>query len=247
MKDLLVVLPTRGRPHNLDRLWKAAQDTCEGDTTFRIGLDVDDPALAEYQRYLYAHPEIQHEIQGGMQGMVTGWINVLSVPHVDEYRYIGHFGDDCVPRTKGWDVRMMEALEDTPMAFGDDMEYSQRPKGSLCTHVFMRSEIIRKLGYFGPPSIKHMYVDLAWMTWGHVIGITYLEDVQIEHMHFLENKAPFDESYALSRNGIAEGHAALNRYVEWGLERDLHKICPPLKRFTAEQFYELHRRRGLGI
>ena len=126
MKDLLVVLPSRGRPHNLARLWEAMAATCEGDTTLRIGLDVDDPALADYQRFLYEHPAIQHEIRGSMQGLVTEWINTLSVPYTDEYRFIGHFGDDCVPRTKGWDVQMMKALEETPFAFGDDMEYGQR-------------------------------------------------------------------------------------------------------------------------
>jgi hypothetical protein len=241
VKDLLVVLPSRGRPHNLDRLWKAMQDTCEGDTTLLVGLDEDDSTRGQY-------PEgPQYEVLPGMRGEVTGWINALSVPRVNQYHYIGHFGDDCVPRTRGWDMQIMAALEDTPFAFGDDMEYNQRPKGSLATHVFMRSGVIRKLGYFGPPSIKHMYVDLAWMTWGHMAGITFLPDVQIEHMHFLEGKAPFDESYQLSRQGISEGHAALQYYVENKLERDIRRLCPGVKHFYPHQFYELHRSRGLGI
>jgi hypothetical protein len=79
------------------------------------------------------------------------------------------------------------------------------------------------------------------------VGITYLEDVQIEHMHFLEGKAPYDESYQLSRQGISEGYIALNRYVENKLERDIRKICPGVKHFYPEQFYELHRSRGLGV
>lgn len=263
MKDLLVVLPSRARPHNLARLYEAAQNTCKGDTTFMIGLDADDgtrggypgePAMSPERpgdvvqvRFPDSKPVLQYEIREGMQGNITGWINAMAVPRADEYRYVGHFGDDCVPRTEGWDVRVMEALEDTPFAFADDMEYSQRPKGSLCTHVFMRSEVVRKLGYFGPPSIKHMYVDLAWMTWGHVAGITFLEDVQIEHMHFLENKAPMDESYRLSREGVGEGYQALSRYAENKLYRDLHKLVPALRHFTPDEFYEMHRRHGLGI
>ena len=263
MKDLLVVLPSRGRPHNLKRLYEAMQETCEGDTTLLVGLDDDDETRGEYPGQPGVHqkppgapiqvsvpgsqPPLWYQIQGDMQGMVTGWINVLSVPQVDEFRYIGHFGDDCVPHTRGWDVQIMKALESTPFAFGDDMEYGQRPRGSLCTHVFMRSEIIRKLGYFGPPAIKHMYVDLAWMTWGHAAGITYLPDVQIEHMHFLEGKAPFDESYQRSRQGVNEGYAALGRYVRNKLERDIRKICPGVKHFRPEEFYALHRSRGLGI
>lgn len=263
MKDLLVVLPSRGRPHNLERLYAAMADTCEGDTTLLVGLDADDQTRKDYPgepspgparegdvvqvQYPNSQPVLQYEIRENMRSMVTGWINMLAVPRTGEYRYIGHFGDDCVPRTQGWDVQIMKALEDAPMAFGDDMEYGQRPRGSLCTHVFMRSQVIEKLGYFGPPSIKHMYVDLAWMTWGHVIGITYLPGVQIEHMHFLEGKAPFDESYQRSRQGIQEGYAALQRYVGWSLERDLRKLCPGMKHFRPEQFYELHRRRGLGI
>ena len=92
-----------------------------------------------------------------------------------------------------------------------------------------------------------MYVDLAWMTWGHVAGITFLPDVKIEHMHFMEGKAPFDESYQRSRQGVGQGYVALGRYVENKLERDIRKLCPGIKRFRPEEFYALHRSRGLGI
>lgn len=240
MKDLLVVLPSRARPHNMKRLWEAMQETCRGDTTLLAGLDESDETRSGY-------PDgPQYIVRNDLQRNVTGWINVLAVPRARQYRAIGHFGDDCVPRTTGWDVTFMEALEKTPFAFGNDLEISQRRPGSLPTHIFMRSKVVQKLGYMGPPSIRHMYVDLSWLAWGEAAGITYLHDVIIEHMHFLEGKAPVDASYQLSRQGINEGLAALQKYVAAKLDRDIRKLCPHPE-FGSGEFYNMCWGKGLGI
>lgn len=241
VKDLAIVLPSKGRPHNMTRLLEAMEKTCEGDTTLIVGLDLDDPTRASYPQ------GPTYVVEDGLQRKVVQWINLLAVPRVKEYRFIGHFGDDCVPRTPGWDVRLMEALEHTPLAFADDMEYGQRPAGSLPTHIFMRSNVVRKLGYVGPPEIQHMYVDLAWFAWGNKTGITYLPDVQIEHMHFLEGKAIMDASYQLSRQLVNEDLGHLQTYVARRLNRDIRRISPKARTFEGAEFYQLCWSRGLGI
>lgn len=221
MKDLLMVIPSRGRPHNIVRLWETMAATCKGDTTLLVGLDDDDPTRAAY-------PEgPQYVVRSGLR-QVVAWINELAIPHVDEYKYIGHMGDDNVPRTDAWDVRIMESLEQTPFAFGNDL-YPREP-GSLSCHVFARSEVIKALGYFGPPSIKHMYVDVVWMDWGNATGITYLDDVILEHMHYTAGKAPADESYVTSTSLIPSDFIKYNEYCADRLASDVEKI----KRVTGQ-------------
>jgi hypothetical protein len=159
MKELLLAVPSRGRPHNIERVAGTLKETCQADTTLIVGLDEDDPTREQY-------------------------------PVGIDYQVVGSVGDDNVFRTPGWDLRIMEALQETPFAFGND-QYPSREPGTLSCHVFMRSEVVQKLGYFGPPSIAHMYVDVTWMAWGTACGITYLHDVLIPHLHYTTG-APHD-------------------------------------------------------
>lgn len=231
MRDLLLVVPSRGRPGNIRRLCDAMASTCTGDTTLVVGLDADDPARDQYPR---EPPKI---IMDGMRRVVP-WINYLALMFWGQYRCIGHIGDDNVPMTKGWDSAMIEALEDTPFAFANDL-YPRAP-GSLSCHVFTRAEVIRALGYFGPPNIQHMYVDVAWMAWGKACGITYLHDVVIEHRHYTTGKSAADQSYHESTNLIPSDLVQWHQYSRGGgLNADIAKIDPsatPYSRDTLRQF-----------
>ena len=217
MRDLAVLVPSRGRPASIARLWAAMQATCRGDTTLIVGLDDDDEG--NYERI----PGVKYEVRSGLRFLVV-WLNELAVPAAEEYRFIGSLGDDFRPRTVGWDVRIMEALEKTAFAFGNDL--APREPGSLCTHVFCRSEIIGALGYFGPPVFSHMYVDAAWMEWGKAVGITYLHDVTIEHLHYTVGKSPVDATYAASAPLMGPDEVAFRAYCDdpAGLAADIDKI-----------------------
>ncbi len=261
MKDLLVAVPSRGRPHNVKRLLDSMTATCRGDTTLVLGLDDDDPQLDGYVQ-LMPHAPAGWRPPAGTHGMVTptdgrawelevrsglrqvvAWINELAVPRVGKYRYIGHVGDDNTFDTDGWDVEIMEALEKTPFAFGND--YYPRTPGSLCCHVFTRSEVIRRLGYFGPPEILHMYVDVAWMAWGRKCGITYLHEVDIPHHHYTLGH-PVDDSYRTSSNLIPSDLERWHDYCNSGhLNEDIVKIDPQAAPFTPAELLQFNM--GLGI
>jgi hypothetical protein len=218
MRDLLVVVPSRGRPQNIARLAKAMAATCKGDTHLLVGLDADDPTRSEY-------PEgvgVEYVVRDGLR-LVVRWINELSVPNTSRYRFIAHIGDDQMPRTDGWDVMLMEALEEAPFAFGDDL-YPGRPTGSLCCHIAMRSEVISTLGYMGPPAISHMYVDPVWMAWGEATEIRFLEACILEHEHYSAGKSEWDETYAASNAETQHDLEAFNEYMRTDFNRDVEKL-----------------------
>lgn len=199
--------------------------TCRGDTSLLVGLDDDDPALPEYLA-LDSSVRDQMTVEPDLH-QVVAWMNRLAMPNADGYKYIGHIGDDNVPSTIGWDVAIMEALEKTPFAFGNDL-YPHRPPGALCCHVFMRSEVIRALGYFGPPSLRHSYVDDVWMRWGGAAGITFLANVIIEHLHHTAGKSPMDLNYAVSGALMGDDSVAFTQYCAEGLDEDIKKILAVL-------------------
>jgi hypothetical protein len=169
---------------------------------------------------------------------VTAWTNYLVAQNIDDYRAFGQVGDDNVFATPGWDTQIMEALEDTPFAFGND-QYPSRVPGTLCCHVFMRSEVVKTLGYFGPPSIAHMYVDVAWYAWGTACGITYLHDVLIPHLHYTTGAAPADATYQNSYAGTAADLQAWHAYCRSGqLNDDIRKLGGT--EFTAQRLAQFN-------
>jgi hypothetical protein len=158
-----------------------------------------------------------------------------------DYRAIGHFGDDNLPRTHGWDEDILRALDRQPFAFADD-EYPGRMPGTLSCHIFMRREVHDTLGYFGPPEISHMYVDVAWFAWGIRCGIEFLDDVKIPHLHYTAG-APHDETYARSyartASDLAAWHAYSRREGPGGLSADISKLGG--KPFTPDELAQFNR------
>ena len=207
--------------------------TCRGDTHLVVGLDEDDPQLDTYLG-LVTSP-VEHEVRGGLRYVVP-WINELSVPRTSDYRFIGHFGDDNLPHTDGWDVRIIQALGQAPFAFGEDL--AGRPPGSLSCHIFTRSDVIATLGYFGPPQIQHMYVDVAWYAWGRACGIAYLPEVIIEHLHYSVRRSAFDETYAASYALSSDDLAAWHTYGHEGLNADIAKLGG--KPFTPAELHDFN-------
>ena len=229
MNDLLLAVPSRGRPYNVDRLIGKMRDTCTGDTTLLLGLDADDPQLPLYKHLRGVDKsdtpiKVEVVVRDGLR-QVVAWLNELTVSRAEQYRFVGHIGDDNVPSTTGWDVQIMEALGKTPFAFGNDLN-PNRPPGSLACHVFCRSEIITALGYFGPPTLRHMYVDNVWTTWGLETGITYLHETVLEHRHPTTGLAVHDESYAASEQWMTADHVAFAAYCATpdGMAADIGKI-----------------------
>ena len=218
---MLLAVPTRGRPANVDRLLLAMEETCCGEVDVVLGVDADDPCLRDYLGFL--RPGVAIDVRPDLRHVVP-WLNELVMPRVDSYSIVGHLGDDNVPVTKGWDVRLMEALQQKPFAFPNDL-YPREP-GSLACHIFMRSEIVRALGFFGQPRFKHMCVDAAWTAWGQACGIAYLDDVIVEHRHFSSGGAAIDDTYRRSSALMDEDREAWRIYQEdpEGLTKDITTI-----------------------
>lgn len=247
MRDLLLVVPSRGRPQNIQRLLQCMADTCTVETDLLVGLDADDPSLPEYLTLEDVYPW-RSIIEPNLH-QVVAWINRLAVPEVDNYRNIGQIGDDNVLRTKNWDKVVCDTLSrpDIRFCFGDDA-YPGRIAGSLSCHVFMRSSVVKALGYMGPPSIRHMYVDPVWMAWGRATGIQYLPDIDVEHLHYSCGKSAGDESYNRSSALMASDCEAYNKYMALDFNRDVERINGAA--WTAEEIdkfrYDLNIPRKWG-
>lgn len=226
--DLLVIIPTRGRPQAVPEIVQAWRDTgATADLLFAV--DDDDPELPSYQVQWLAlgHENPQMRISSGSRLRLCGTLNEVAVREAEHYRFLAFLGDDHRPRPAAvpWDARFRECLSGGPgIVYGNDLLMSEQ----MPTAVAMTSDIVRTLGYMAPPSLVHLCLDLVWLDWGRGMErITYLDDVVIEHMHPANGKAQLDQGYeeCNSPEQVSADSAAYYAYRDGGgLQADLDKL-----------------------
>lgn len=188
MSDLLVIVPTRGRPGNAERLARAVTETSGLATSVCFAVDQDDDLLPEYRDRLHGY-----EVALYPHLSMVAKLNRCARERMADYKYLGFMGDDHLPRTDGWDEAVMDALGEAPgIVYCDDR--FQGP--ALPTAVFMHAMIVERLGWMALPTVEHLYCDNAWLDLGNALGAcTYLPDVVIEHLHPHAGKAEADGQY----------------------------------------------------
>lgn len=177
--NLLVIVPSRGRPASVARLWDAWQATAAPRTRhcaeLLVCLDDDDPTADDY-------PVGPAYAIGPRDGFAPRLSAVAHAYASSGWDALASWGDDHVPVTRGWDAALCDALTElgTGFAYGNDLIQGER----LPTACAMTSDVVRTLGWMTPPGFAHMYVDDVWRDLGRAIDrIRYLPDVVIEHLH----------------------------------------------------------------
>jgi hypothetical protein len=226
--DLLVIIPTRGRPHAIPEIMQAWDDTgATADVLFCV--DKDDPELAAYKQQAKAYTDDERvRFVFWARKRLCGTLNQAAVKNADDYRFLGFMGDDHRPRPadRPWDERFRECLSGggPGLVYGNDLLQGE----NMPTAVVMTSDVVQTLGYFAPPQLVHLCLDLCWLDWGRRLSrITYLHDVVIEHLHPAAGKAQLDAGYeeANSSEQVSSDSAAYYDYRDnGGLEADLDKL-----------------------
>ncbi|MDM4722761.1 hypothetical protein QTQ03_25345 [Micromonospora sp. WMMA1363] len=223
MADLVVVVPSRGRPQAAEELARAFAVTCIADTKLLFAVDESDSTGGEYPGWKITSPT--HTMVEALNAAADYLLNrdlLGSPPPVA----VGFQGDDHRPRTKGWDQAYLDALRElgTGIVYGDDRYQGER----LPTQCAMTADIIRALGYMAPPSLTHMYVDNFWLGLGRAAGcIRYLPDVVVEHMHPYAGKADMDAGYERvnDRRMYAKDEAAYLNYCGTRMTADVAAVA----------------------
>ena len=225
--DLLVIIPTRGRPQAIPEIVQAWDDTgATADVLFAV--DTDDPELAAYKKHAAAlKADSRVRFTFGKRRRLVGTLNQQAVKAAKTYRFLAFMGDDHRPRRAEmpWDERIRVCLSGGPgIVYGNDLLQGEK----MATAVAMTSDIVQTLGYMCPAVLEHLCADLVWVDWG--VGmqrITYLDDVIIEHLHPAAGKAPSDPGYeeVNSEQQVSKDAAAYYAYRdEGGLAADLEKL-----------------------
>ena len=226
MSDLLMIVPTRGRPDSVPAILEA-WDATEATAHLLFAVDTDDPEIAAYKQHAAAlKGDRRVKFVFGKRRRLVGTLNLQAVKAAKSYRFIGFMGDDHRPRTAGWDARFVECLSGggPGLVYGNDLLQGEK----MPTAVALTSDIVKTLGYMAPPALVHLCVDLVWLDWGKGLDrITYLGDLIIEHMHPANGKAAMDAGYA-EANSPEQTSSDSAAYYDYrdngGLQADLDKL-----------------------
>jgi hypothetical protein len=199
--DLVVIVPSRGRPENIARLADAWTTRRIVSTQLVVAVDEDDPRLEEYRA---VELPFLGALWVGQRRRMCGTLNAVALDLLEDHAdsltgwqpdVIGFMGDDHLPRTEGWDVDVVDALDDLGggIVYGNDLLQGEK----LPTAVFMTAGIVRTLGWMVPPGLIHLYADNVWLELGSAMGrLRYLPGTVIEHLHPAAGKAVRDAGYA---------------------------------------------------
>lgn len=225
MSDILVIVPSRGRPQNIRRLIDGFQRTKSNDNTvLLVAVDEDDSELQGYLDLENGPLPDWASIVVGKRLRLGGTLNDLAPRFTGDYDIIGFMGDDHLPQTFGWDTRVVGAMVPGGVVYGNDLLQG----ANLPTAVFLDAKIVETLGYFVPQGLIHLFFDNIWKDWGEGVGrLAYLDDVIIEHLHPIAGKGEFDIGYTeVNAPAVWNGDEA--RYYQYKasgeFEDDLEKI-----------------------
>ena len=233
MPDLVVVVPSRGRPDAARELARTFAGTCTAQTRLLFAVDMDDPAHGDYiiGDYIAA---VDLDVPSARAAYVLGQDTTTMVDALNQAAAVavetgafavGFMGDDHRPRTVGWDRAYLDALHGlgTGIVYGNDLLQRER----LATQCAMTSDIVRALGWMAPPPLTHLYVDNFWMSLGAALGrLRYLPDVVVEHCHPFAGTGQWDAGYQrVNAPALYErDRVAFEAYMAAGFDADVAKV-----------------------
>lgn len=193
------LLPSRGRPHLAERLFKEGRFSTPG----LLILD-------GYDQHNYSGVKLPY----GWDTLVTPRKMYLSeklnlgFSHAPNEKWYGVLNDDHVPMTKDWDTKLIGAL-DGPLIWPQD-NYADR----ISTPV-MDGDFVRKIGWIACPDLKHFYIDDVHELIADCFGCKRLDDVVVSHEHVNAGRMPPDLTWK-ERPSNAEDQKA---FVLWCKEK----------------------------
>lgn len=220
MDDLAILVPSRGRPHNMKRLADAVARTALTGPMIYCRLDDDDPTAESYPDV----PDVLYSV--GPRIRFGASVNELAAEAVaNGATHLAMFGDDVVPETVGWDRMLIDALGGRlGFAYGDDgLRGWHAP--DLPTHFVTQAEVFVRLGWLVLPTLRHLYADNVARELGKGLGNFQYVDVKLTHAH-REAGYPDDLTYqeANERSAARLDRAAFLRWMRGEMRRDLAKL-----------------------
>lgn len=230
--NFIVVVPTRNRPAQCDRLIKSFEATTDnaqlmfvvdGDDESYDGFDWRGHGCAEMSPRASLTQKLNHTVK-----------NIL-----DDYEEIMWQGDDHEFMTPHWDTRLSEVRK----AWGSGWLYPNNDRRSDVPETWtVSADVVRVLGWYANPVLAHYYIDNSVAELGKRAGIIrWVPDVRIVHHHYsVDKEAEYDDLYKETEQRF--GGPDLQAFQQWRGSNQVAGVVSRLRReFNPDVKWVLER------
>ena len=214
-----LLVPTRNRPQNVERLWKSITETASMPMDIEMVLYVDDDD--DSYNNLSSPVTI---IKGPRIVLSEMWNKAAEKATSDILMYAA---DDIVFRTPNWDTKVVSKFDTIPdgigFVFGNDG--SKVHDGKYGTHGFVTKKWVKALGYVCPPHFSGDYSDTWINDIAKMVGRHFHIDIMTEHLHPDFGKTELDDTYKdkykrMEEDKVREKYASMH----WERTQDADKL-----------------------
>jgi len=230
--DISLLLPTRGRPNLLRRLFESLAKSTSRLERIEVVLYIDEDDVPTRE---VAHPQLQLTKLIEAPGKKMGQMNQVCYEN-SRGRFVMLMNDDVIFRTKSWDTQVLDAFarfpDDAALVYGNDLHQRK----TMATLPILSRAVCEALGGVCPRDYLNVYIDvhlfdifkkLARLGYQRVV---YLGDVIFEHMHPEAGKSPIDVTY-VKKNERFDDFLFLNLENErWDQARRLKHYIEKVQR-----------------
>jgi hypothetical protein len=232
--DLLVIVPTRGRKENCERLLASFNDTASEGTDILFILDDDD----EDTYADMAWGDALHAVLAP-RGTLQEKLNQAADSVAASYGALMWTGDDHEFKSGGWDTAMLDVLADLG---GDGWVFPHTVRRQDVPEIWLASAgLTAELGWFFPPFLSQYYGDNTIAELGKRSGlIRYCPQAEIPHLHHsCTPGVEHDVTYREAEE--AHGAADLQAYQQWRADQMPFDVARIRRRFNSDISWVLSR------
>lgn len=220
--SLLVIVPTRARKAQCERLIKSFEETADS-AELIFAVDADDES---YEGMDWAGHRVV--TMNPRPNLVQKLNNVAVAAVKDGYDHVMWTGDDHEFVTRGWDTRLLDALDGMG---GSGWVYPDNGRRRDVPETWLASaDVIEALGWYANPNLSHYYIDNSVAELAKRAGlIRYVPDVVIRHRHYsVDPDTPYDGLY--QETEAAFGQSDMRTFTAWRASNQLALQVSVLRR-----------------
>ena len=197
-----LLLPTRGRPTLVNRLFSSIAETTSRLDQVELVLYVDEDDMSSHDLDSTDFRVVR--IVGPALSM-GGYNSACLQSARGDVLILAN--DDMVIRTPGWDdrIRAMNAEFEDQIYLGYANDLFK--KSRFCTFPIMSRRTCELLADPYPAAYRRAFIDVHLfdiferLQHAGFDRIRYYDDLVFEHLHYRTGKAPYDETYGYARSG----------------------------------------------
>ena len=224
MKEkILWIVPSRNRPKKLERFIESFLKCTTGHADLLIGLDSDDHSC---DHLIKKYPQLMWEINDPVKGSFLKVLNNMALKYAEQYQWLGFNEDDGIFKSPGYEehfISKLKTLGKNGLVYADDLIRKRK----LIYFPVMDASIVKRLGFFVPPSLQCMYADNFWRDMAdHLKSFHYFPELVIQHLHYTREKNEPKDDVSVSVDSFATvDNQAYNEYIATQFKIDMEKLA----------------------